>query len=141
MNEKTREAYCRLVEYGIKPSVQRLAIMRYLLTHPSHPTVEDVYAALVPEVPTLSRTTVYNTLRMFSEKNAAQMITIDEHHVCYDGDVTKHAHFYCKTCNRIIDVFDKVSFPPVPRNIVGNEVDDVQFYFKGTCAECKKTIT
>ena len=72
-----KEAYERLVENGIKPSMQRLAIMQYLLTHYTHPTVEDVYKGLVPRVPTLSRTTVYNTLRMFSEKNAAQMITID----------------------------------------------------------------
>jgi Fur family transcriptional regulator, peroxide stress response regulator len=132
-----KEAYDRLAEHGIKPSVQRLAIMQYLLTHRTHPTVEEVYAALVPEVPTLSRTTVYNTLRMFSEKNAAQMITVDEHRVCYDGDISRHAHFYCKSCHRIIDVFDTVAFPPVPRDIAGNEVGDVQVYLKGICAGCK----
>lgn len=137
----TKEAYERLVENDIKPSMQRLAIMQYLLTHYTHPTVEDVYKGLVPRVPTLSRTTVYNTLRMFSEKNAAQMITIDEHRVCYDGNVARHAHFYCKSCNRIIDVFDEVEFPIVQRNIAGNIVDDVQFYFKGICAECQKEAT
>lgn len=140
MNVTTKEAYDRLVEHGIKPSVQRLAIMQYLLTHRTHPTVEEVYKALVPEVSTLSRTTVYNTLRMFSEKDAAQMITIDEHRVCYDGDITKHAHFYCKSCNRILDVFDEVEFPAVPQDLAGNRVDDVQFYFKGVCKECQKKL-
>lgn len=133
-----KEAFDRLVENGIKPSVQRLAIMQYLLTHYTHPTVEEVYKALVPEVPTLSRTTVYNTLRMFSERNAAQMITIDEHRVCYDGNVARHAHFYCKSCHRIVDVFDDVEFPAVQGDIAGNKVDDVQFYFKGICTDCQK---
>ena len=84
---KHNDAVTRLVEHGIKPSVQRIQIMHYLMTHFTHPTVEEVHKALLPKVPTLSRTTVYNTLRMFSEHNAAQMITINEHRVCYDGDV------------------------------------------------------
>ena len=133
-----RDAYDRLVENGIKPSMQRLEIMQYLLTHFTHPTVEEIYKGLVSKVPTLSRTTVYNTLRMFSEKNAAQMITIDDHRVCYDGNTDRHAHFYCKCCHRIIDVFDEVAFPQVQGEIAGNRVDDVQFYFKGVCADCLK---
>ena len=72
---KKAEAYNRLVEKGIRPSVQRLAILDYLIKHPTHPNIEDVYKALENKVPTLSRTTVYNTLRMLSEVNAALMAT------------------------------------------------------------------
>ena len=72
MKEKAIE---RLLESGIKPSVQRVEIMTYLMTHFTHPTVEEVYKALCPTIKTLSRTTVYNTLRLFSEHNAATMIT------------------------------------------------------------------
>ena len=102
---KKSEAYTRLMERGIRPSMQRLAIMDYLIHHPIHPTIDDVYQALSNKVPTLSRTTVYNTLRMLSENQAAQMITIDEHRVCYDGNVESHVHFYCKKCGKIIDLF------------------------------------
>ena len=77
---KQTEAYQRLVEKGIRPSLQRIAIMDWLIKHPTHPTIEDVYKGLAESIPTLSKTTVYNTLRMLSEHNAAQMITIDEHH-------------------------------------------------------------
>ena len=98
---KKSEAYTRLMERGIRPSMQRLAIMDYLINHPIHPTIDDVYQALSNKVPTLSRTTVYNTLRMLSENQAAQMITIDEHRVCYDGNVESHVHFYCKKCGKI----------------------------------------
>lgn len=104
---KHNDAVTRLVEHGIKPSVQRIQIMHYLMTHFTHPTVEEVHKALLPKVPTLSRTTVYNTLRMFSEHNAAQMITINEHRVCYDGDVSLHAHFVCKCCRKVYDISTK----------------------------------
>lgn len=54
---KENEAYDKLVAVGIRPSLQRLAIMDYLLHHPIHPTIDDVYQALCKEVPTLSKTT------------------------------------------------------------------------------------
>ena len=136
-----RDAYDRLINSEIKPSMQRLEIMQFLMTHFTHPTVDDVYTGLVTKIPTLSRTTVYNTLRMFSEKNAAQMITIDDHRVCYDGNIGKHAHFYCKCCHRIIDLFDEVKFPTVQNEISGNRVDDAQFYVKGVCVDCLKKDT
>ena len=103
----TESVYDRLKAHGINPSKQRMAIMEYLMTHPTHPTVEEVYKALVPFIKTLSRTTVYNTLRLFSEHNAAQMITIDEHRVCYDGNLDPHVHFFCKKCEKVYDFMEE----------------------------------
>lgn len=53
----------RLQGHNIKPSVQRIAIMKYLMEHRTHPTVDEIYTALSPTIPTLSKTTVYNTLK------------------------------------------------------------------------------
>ena len=53
----------RLQSHSIKPSVQRIAIMQYLMDHHTHPTVDEIYTALAPGMPTLSKTTVYNTLK------------------------------------------------------------------------------
>ena len=138
---KKSEAYTRLTERGIRPSMQRLAIMDYLINHPIHPTIDDVYQALSNKVPTLSRTTVYNTLRMLSENQAAQMITIDEHRVCYDGNVESHVHFYCKKCGKIIDLFGEQA-PKLEgeKTVEGNIIQEEQLYYKGICAKCAKKL-
>lgn len=137
-----QEAYDRLVDCGLRPSMQRIAIMDYLLTHHTHPTVEDVYQGIVKEIRTLSRTTVYNSLRLFSEHNAAQMITIDEHRVCYDGDVHPHVHFYCRNCGRVFDLLDEdAPHLSAPHKIEGNIVDEVQLYYKGVCHDCASKQT
>ena len=138
---KKSEAYTRLMERGIRPSMQRLAIMDYLINHPIHPTIDDVYQALSNKVPTLSRTTVYNTLRMLSENQAAQMITIDEHRVCYDGNVESHVHFYCKKCGKIIDLFGEQA-PKLEgeKTVEGNIIQEEQLYYKGICAKCAKKL-
>lgn len=129
------------MERGIRPSMQRLAIMDYLINHPIHPTIDDVYQALSNKVPTLSRTTVYNTLRMLSESQAAQMITIDEHRVCYDGNVESHVHFYCKKCGKIIDLFGEQA-PKLEgeKTVEGNIIQEEQLYYKGICAKCAKKL-
>ena len=140
-NEEPRpEAHERLMRCRIRPSAQRVAIMQYLLTHATHPTVDEIYTALCPLIPTLSRTTVYNTLRMYSERGAAQMITIDDHHVSYDGDIRPHAHFICRQCGKVLDFHD---VPQVPsqhpdRLQEGCYIDEVQVYFKGLCGSCLK---
>jgi Fur family peroxide stress response transcriptional regulator len=127
----------RLNKCGIRPSTQRVAIMHFLLTHRTHPTVEDVYQGVVPRIPTLSRTTVYNTLRMFSEHHAAQMLTIDDHRICYDGDTHPHVHFFCRECGRVFDFMDKRA-PKInkPTDMDGNLVDEAQLYYKGICKDC-----
>ena len=138
---KKSEAYTRLMERGIRPSMQRLAIMDYLINHPIHPTIDDVYQALSNKVPTLSRTTVYNTLRMLSENQAAQMITIDEHRVCYDGNVESHVHFYCKKCGKIINLCGEQA-PKLEgeKTVEGNIIQEEQLYYKGICAKCAKKL-
>lgn len=137
MSSTHQVAIDKLTGCGLKPSVQRVAILEYLLTHFTHPTVEDVYKGLCEKIPTLSKTTVYNTLRLFYEHDVALMLTLDEHRVCYDGNTHPHAHFMCKRCGRIFDLMDE----PVPvleghKVVEGHVVDDIQLYYKGICADC-----
>lgn len=132
------KTYERLKRHGIKPSVQRLEIMEYLMTHHTHPTVEEVYMGLCEKIPTLSRTTVYNTLRMFAEHKAAQMLTIDERRVCYDCDTSPHVHFFCRKCGKVTDMEDAEA-PEIKGIYIanGNIIDEVHLYYKGLCPECQ----
>lgn len=134
------EARERLIKCGIRPSAQRVAILQYLLTHFTHPNIDEVYNSLCPVIPSLSRTTVYNTLRLFADLGAAQMITINDHHVCYDGRIEPHGHFICRSCGKVMDFFEVPNLPNVHPNRIqeGCFIDEVQVYYKGICPECQK---
>ena len=131
------KTYDYLLSFKVKPSVQRLAIMDYLLNHRTHPSIDEIYLALCDDIPTLSKTTVYNTLKLFVEHGAVQMLTIDEKYVCYDADITLHAHFLCKKCNKIFDL-------PAPAkdelahqlNGNGYQMEEVHYYYRGLCPKC-----
>ncbi len=128
-----------LEQHNIKPSMQRIAIMQYLVDHRTHPTVEQIFASLSPSMPTLSKTTVYNTLKLLSEHGAAQTLTIDERNTCYDADTTPHAHFLCKCCGRVYDLPINKDIKRVEAvEIGGHYVQEEHYYYKGICKYCKR---
>ena len=121
--------------YGIRPSVQRIAIMRYLLNNLVHPTADEVYESLRKHIPTLSKTTVYNTLKLFVESGAAIYVGIDVKNARFDGVVNPHAHFRCKECGSISD-FPMNSDLFIPKNFKG-DIENTYFYIIGICEKCK----
>ena len=64
--------------------MQRIAIMDYLMVHRVHPTADEIYNALYPTMPTLSKTTIYNTMKLFTEQGAVKALVIDEKNVRFD---------------------------------------------------------
>ena len=134
----TQEIVSQLQEAGFKPSLQRIAILEYLRTHFTHPTVDEIYEALSPSMPTLSKTTIYNTLRSFSQSGLALSLRLDEKTVHYDGDTAPHAHFICKDCGKIIDVtITNTDMLHIP-TLCGAEVQAVEISYYGQCDTCKK---
>lgn len=132
------EIHTHLLNHDIKPSMQRVAIMQYLMEHRVHPTIDQIFQDLLPEMPTLSKTTVYNTLKLFCEKKAVLSLTIDEKNVRYDGYTLPHAHFKCKKCGMILDVpIEKNDIPKFKTN-PEFVADETQVYFLGTCKDCKE---
>jgi len=130
----------RLLKFGVKPSVQRIAIMEYLTEHLTHPTADTIFNDLYPSIPTLSKTTVYNTLKLLEEQGAIQAINIDEKNVRYDADISPHAHFKCKKCGYVNDfplknvyIFENADFEDYM-------VTDCQVYYKGYCKKCKGAV-
>ena len=93
-----------LESYGIRPSLQRMAVMAYLMEHRTHPTVDEIFLALAPAIPTLSRTTVYNTVSMLAAHGAILALDLEAGQMHYDGDTRPHAHFLCTCCGHIYDI-------------------------------------
>ena len=133
----TEAAYKRLVQFQIKPSLQRIAVMDYLLNNRTHPTVDEIYNHLAKDIPTLSKTTVYNTLKLLVDQGAVLLLNIDKNTQHFDGDVAPHAHFRCVECGRIVDL-------PQPKvskmNVTGVgelQITECQVYYKGYCVGCR----
>ncbi len=129
-----------LIDAGIRPSVQRLAIFEYVRQSCQHPTAEVVYEALCDELGSLSLTTVYNTLKLFVDAGLISMLTIDDTFRCFDGNRNYHAHFRCNHCGCIVDMEMKKDFISLVEGVEGYEVTDAPLYLKGLCPDCIKKM-
>lgn len=118
---------------GIKPSYQRKRILEYLIKNRNHPTVDMIYQELVNEIPTLSKTTVYNTLKLFIEKKIVSLISIEDNETRYDADTTFHGHFKCRKCNEVYDIKSEM---PVLEELDDFKVEEYHLYLKGVCKKC-----
>lgn len=136
-----KEYHLILKNADIRPSIQRVAIYAYLCEHPCHPDVETVYDELFPLYPTLSKTTVYNTLKLFEEKNIVQSIKIDDDKLRFDAEMKNHLHFKCTNCGQIYDVFcDKNQTDMVKECSellpAGFKMNKIQTNLWGMCNNC-----
>lgn len=126
-----------LQNYGIKPSLQRIAIMEYLMENRIHPTADEIYNALHVKMPTLSKTTVYNTLKLFADQKAVSLLVIDGKNVRFDIDTSCHAHFQCCGCHKVFDIPVGESELLKVRKISGLLITESHLYYKGYCERCR----
>jgi len=132
------EKYVKILkENNIKITSPRLIILKYLSENLSHPTADQIYTDLKPNNPSLSKTTVYNSLETLEQHGIIQSITISGSELHYDIKHEMHHHFYCKKCGRIYDI--SLSCPNIEKmSNYGHKVEEVHGYIKGICKECLK---
>jgi len=124
-------------EKGISPSYTRMKIYYYLEESKSHPTVDTIYKELIEELPTLSKTTVYNVIKLFIEKKLVNQVNIGTNEKRYELITVKHSHFICQVCNKIYDIPHICG--PIDENMIpGFEILDQEINLKGICPSCKQ---
>lgn len=124
---------------GISPSPQRLAVYGYLKSHPVHPTADVLMRELKPFLPTLSLTTIYNTLKLFVAKKLICEVIIEDGELRFDADMRDHAHFKCVGCGEVFDLFptgDKLELSNLPLLPEGFTIETVHVCLRGKCANC-----
>ena len=126
-----------LKKHEITPSMQRVKILEYLQNNKTHPTADMIYKAIYKEIPTLSKTTVYNTLKAFIKKGILMELTLFENEIRYEYNTEPHIHFKCIKCKKIYDL--DIDFDRYDNNLIdGHRVLEHHVNLKGICKECQK---
>ena len=107
-----------------------------------HPTVDEVFAEVCKEHPSISKTTVYRNLRQLANNNAIRQVFMADGLERYDFVTVRHNHFNCKKCGKIIDVevdyFE--SLDELVRKKYGFLVDEHNVMFSGICISCRNEM-
>lgn len=95
----------RLQAQNINPTKQRIDIASLLFERPQHLCAEQIIMSLrqAGDVKA-SKATVYNTLKLFSQKGLLRELIVDAGKVFYDSNTSKHHHVYNVDTGEIWDL-------------------------------------
>ena len=112
---------------GILATPQRIEIAAILLERPQHLSAEQIIDRLRESGSNVSKATVYNSLKIFSETGLIKEINVDATRKFYDSTTDAHHHFYHVGTGELTDIppdlVDIANLPPLPEGTVREGVE------------------
>ena len=131
------EQACR--SSGVRVTAQRLAVYRVLAADASHPTAEQVYARLRPEIPSLSPATVYRILESLEREHLIRRVSTTHGVARFDANMDAHQHVICRRCGHMTDL-DVPALRAVTldaKAVPGFVVEGLDIQIVGRCTTCR----
>ena len=106
------------------------------MEHNSHPTAEEIFAAVNRVDPRSSRTTTYRNLRDLVQAGLVREVAVEGRAARFDTKGTLHHHFICDRCGNVEDV-DWYDVPrPASRYLGKRILRECELIFRGLCPKC-----
>lgn len=139
LNTRVERLLARLKERGKRLTPQRVAIVKTLLAHQGHPTVEQIHREMLRDFPTTSLATVYKTIHLLKEAGEILELGFGDLGSRYDGRRPyPHPHLICVKCGAILDS-ELPGFEEYVARLAqpaGFAVQSHRFDIFGQCASC-----
>jgi len=121
----------KLKQHGIMPTSQRIEVATILLARPQHLSADQIIDKLQGRDSRVSKATVYNTLKLFSEQGIVKELSVDSSRKFYDSTTDPHHHFFHVDSGKLSDIpasqVSISSLPPLPK---GTEQESVEVLVK-----------
>ena len=123
----------KLADSGLRATPQREVVYSVLLKKRDHPTADEVFARVKPDLPTISLATVYNCLETLVQCDLVRAVNFERGPTRYCPNLQPHAHFHDEQTGKTHDidlppeVLEKVS-SVLP---VGYDAKSVEIIFRG----------
>lgn len=138
-DEAVEDLLARCAVAGLPRTAQRRAIFLELVRRDDHPTVDQVFTAVLERLPGVSRTTVYRNLETLFQLGLLRRVDHPGSAVRVDPNLEPHHHFLCSSCGAIEDL----PFGSVPGAVglayagdSARTVAHLGVVVHGTCAGC-----
>ena len=120
---------------NITPTSQRVEIAEIVLRVSQHLSAEEIIAELREES-SVSKATVYNTLKLFVEKGLIRLVNVHSERLIYDSNTKPHHHFFNVDTGELTDIDrDAIQISEMPAAPRGTQADGVEVVIKVRDAE------
>jgi Fur family transcriptional regulator, peroxide stress response regulator len=130
----------KLEENNHRLTPQRLAIVKILAESQGHPNVEQIYARIQVDFPTMSLATIYRNVMLIKSLGEVLELGFPDGSNRYDGNKPyPHPHVICVKCKKIIDP-DLSTLKDVTEEVAnetGFKILTHRVDFFGLCGDCR----
>jgi Fur family peroxide stress response transcriptional regulator len=125
--------------HGLKITPQRIAVYKALKKAKDHPCADNIHKLLLTDFPNISLDTVNRTLLTFARIQIIDVVEGQGDPRRFDPNLEKHHHFYCLSCNTIIDFHDPdLTHIQLPDDITRSfTITGKRLCLTGYCARCQ----
>lgn len=116
-------------------SRQRELITDILKCRRDHPTADMIYQSARDIESNISLGTVYRNLKLLADEGEIITLETEDKKLHYDGDTSRHSHFICSCCGKIIDLFKPAELPSEIKDS-GLKVTGEKCVYYGYCPDC-----
>ncbi|AKL98578.1 Fur family transcriptional regulator [Endomicrobium proavitum] len=127
----------KLSSSGLKQTFARKVILEFLEKTKTHPTADMIYAQTVKIIPTVSRTTVYNTVKVLAKEGIIDRVLTKKGEMRFDACKEPHIHFACNKCGKVFDI-KNCSCAKLGKEVDGHKVSGLFICYSGICQSCGK---
>jgi Fur family iron response transcriptional regulator len=125
------EILAKFENHDILPTPQRLEVAAILLRKPQHMSAEQIIADLRARNSTVSKATVYNTLKLFEKNGLIKECIVDSERRFYDSVTTPHFHFYNVDTGELSDIAtDGIRISGLPDLPVGTAHEGMDLFVR-----------
>ena len=125
------EILARFDQLGIMSTPQRLEVAEVLLQKPQHLSADQIIAILAELGSTVSKATVYNSLKLFGERGLIRECLVDPERRIYDSTMSPHHHFYNVDTGELSDIasddLEIAGLPPLP---AGTQLEGAELFIR-----------
>jgi Fur family peroxide stress response transcriptional regulator len=123
---------------GYKATPQRISVARSVLTSREHPSAESVYKEVKRVHPTISLSTVYNTLHVLKELNMVHELGLNCIGLRFDPNTKPHINMVCSRCGMVRDLEDPLFEEALERveKRTGYKITVQTIELYGLCKRC-----
>jgi Fur family peroxide stress response transcriptional regulator len=133
----------KLRDNNHKITPQRMAIVDILAKSIGHPSVEDIYAQLQNDFPTMSLATVYRNILLIKSMGEVLELGFPDGSNRYDGNKPyPHPHIICIKCRKIIDL-NLESLDDIQKEVANEtkfKILNHSLNFSGVCSSCSAKV-
>ena len=117
---------------------QRELILAAIRATDAHPTADELFQSIRPQMPMISLATVYRNLNYLAGEGIIRKLEMPGMPDRFDRRLEPHDHLVCDACGRVMDLDLPWKLGDAIAKAAGTEISGYSLVARGLCPHCRE---